>query len=346
VEYYWPPFQSAVQRARVQSIMCSYNAVSSSSGFNVPSCANDFFNNAVVRGQWGGDLFYVSDCGAVADILNPHHYTNDPNATVAAALRGGTDVNCGSFYQQYIVQALENGSIDMADLQTAASRLLKRAFMLGLVDPPSRVVYNTYNSSMVDTAQHRQLAWEAATQSIILLKNNVTSTPWGASPLLPLQGGKLKTVAVIGPNANATQTLLSNYHGSNTVVNNQSILAALQRRGAVDGFAVNFQVRRGAVAQCRAMACSHLPPPVSRCTSRWGAHTSRAPPAPASPLRSPPHKPPTWRWWWWGCARMTARAGRPTTRCTRARVTIASTSRCQACRRRWCRRSSARANRR
>lgn len=238
VEYYWPPFRSAVQRAHVQSIMCSYNAVN-----GIPSCANDFFNNEIVRGQWGFDGFFVSDCGAIDFIFTQHDYTHDYPSTVAAALRGGTDANCGSVYSSWIVPAFQNGTINITDLQTAGARLMRTVFMLGLVDPPERVVYTQYNNTMVDTPEHRQLAFEAAVQSMVLLQNNATKTPWGnGQPLLPLQAGKFRSVAVSGPNANATQTLLSNYHGTNTLVNDQSILAALQRRGAQDGFSVNFNV--------------------------------------------------------------------------------------------------------
>lgn len=139
----------------------------------------------------------------------------------------------------------------MADLQTAGARLLRQAFMLGLVDPPENVVYTSYNATYVDTPEHRQLAFEAATQAMVLLANNATQTPWGSGvPLLPLQASKLRTVAVIGPNSNATQTLLSNYHGTNTLVANQSILAAIQRRGAQAGFTVN------AAIGCAFISCS------------------------------------------------------------------------------------------
>jgi beta-D-xylosidase 4 len=238
--------------------MCSYNAVN-----GIPSCANGFFNNEVARNQWGWDGFMVSDCGAIDNIQNEHHYTSDENATIKVAIEGGTDVNCGSFYNTYIYGAYVNGSITLADLQQAATRFLTTIFWLGLMDPAENVVYTTYNNTFVDTPAHRQLAFEAATQSIILLQNNPTNTPWGANqPLLPLQGNKLKKIALIGPNANATQTLLSNYHGTNTLVNNQSILLSLQRRGVTDGFTVDFSVG------CPYISCAD--------TSEFGAATAAA----------------------------------------------------------------------
>jgi beta-glucosidase-like glycosyl hydrolase len=98
--------------------------------------------------------------------------------------------------------------------------------------PVLQVPYTAYGPERVDTAEHRQLAFEAAIQGIVLLQNNVSATsPNGpGTPLLPLQRARLagKKVAVVGPNAAATQTLLSNYHGTNTLVEQHSILLAFQ----------------------------------------------------------------------------------------------------------------------
>ena len=82
----------------------SYNAVN-----GVPSCANSRFQNDVVRGEWGWDGYIVSDCGAIGDIKDPHKYTKDDTSTVAAALRGGTDLECDSTYKKFAAQALSEG---------------------------------------------------------------------------------------------------------------------------------------------------------------------------------------------------------------------------------------------
>jgi beta-glucosidase-like glycosyl hydrolase len=117
-----------------------------------------------------------------------------------------------------------------------------QVFAIGLMDPPALVPYTAYGPERVDTAAHRQLAFEAAIQGIVLLQNNASAnSPNGpGTPLLPLQRARLagKKVAVVGPNAAATQTLLSNYHGTNTLVQNQSVYAALLRVGAMAGFSV------------------------------------------------------------------------------------------------------------
>ena len=213
VEYFWPPFESATQRGRVHSIMCSYNAVSLDGAPEVPSCAWGWANNEVMRGQWAWDGFIVSDCGAIADISAAHHYAKNYSAAAAAGIRGGTDVNCGSVYAQYIPEAVATGQLDLGDLVTAGTRLLKVAFWTGLFDPPSACAYNRYGPERVDTRAHRALALEAAVQGIVLLQNNpAANSPWGpGTPLLPLRAAGLrgKTVAVIGPHATTTQGLLS-----------------------------------------------------------------------------------------------------------------------------------------
>jgi beta-D-xylosidase 4 len=94
VEYFFPPFYSAVTRGRVSGLMCAYNALN-----GVPSCANGAFLNGVVRGAWGagGDaLAVVSDCGAIREIWKDYFYTADNESAVAAALHGGVDCECPS----------------------------------------------------------------------------------------------------------------------------------------------------------------------------------------------------------------------------------------------------------
>ena len=97
VEYYWVPFRACVQRAHARSIMCSYNAVN-----GVPSCANSLFQNNIVRGEWGFDGYFVSDCGAVNGIFDRHNYTNSSEGACKLAIEGGTDADCGLPYSTYL----------------------------------------------------------------------------------------------------------------------------------------------------------------------------------------------------------------------------------------------------
>jgi hypothetical protein len=241
VEYFWPPFESATQRGNVKSIMCSYNSVSLDGAGEIPSCAWKWFQMDVMHQEWNWNGFIVSDCGAIADINVGHHYVNNMSAAAAAGILAGTDLNCGGVYADgNFVNAVNEGLMTLSDIASSGLRFLNVVFATGLMDPPSRVSYNTYGPEKVDSLSSRKLALEAAIQGIALLANEKTSTPWGNGQyLLPLQEDALKgkTIAVIGPNSNST-ALLSIYIGSNTVVSNQSVLQSLQRRGALAGFTV------------------------------------------------------------------------------------------------------------
>ena len=229
--------------------MCSYNSVcvgpscdpSVINGTGIPSCADGAFQNGVVRGDWGWDGFIVSDCDAVGNVYSPHHFASTPVEAAALSVLGGTDVDCGTTYPQNLVQTVAAGNVSVADLQLAAQRNLRVAFATGVFDPVGSNVYDSYGTDLIDSADHRALALDAAVQGIALLANNATATPWGAGlPLLPLRAASLKRVAVIGPNANATLALLSNYEGGNTLVLNHSLLQALTARGAAAGFDVSY----------------------------------------------------------------------------------------------------------
>lgn len=214
VEYYWIPFRSCIERAHVQSIMCSYNAVN-----GIPSCANSILQNDIARGEWGFDGFFVSDCGAVGGIMTGHHYTNNSDSTCRAGVLGGTDLNCGSFYGQNLLKAVQSGAVPEEAVNTAITRIYKAFIRLGGIDPPDLISYKRLGPSDVDTEASRQLAYEAARQLIVLLKND--------DGILPLDPSKLSMAAVVGPHGNATQDMLSNYHGTNTLVNSHSPYQAL-----------------------------------------------------------------------------------------------------------------------
>ena len=202
--------------------MCSYNAVN-----NMPSCGNDYFINQVVREEWGWDGFVVSDCGAIGDGAFTRYiqqtYPKD-NQTVQQyqqarqAISAGCDTNCGSFYNNHLQLSVENGIASMDDVDRAARRLFKRSIMLGKLDFNPSSYYtdiNAYGPAQIDSPEHRALALSAAEQGIVLLKND--------GNMLPLsQTGNGKTIALIGPHAGATQDLLSNYHGTNLLVNSNS----------------------------------------------------------------------------------------------------------------------------
>ena len=174
----------------------------------VPMCANGALINDWLRartafGAYNG--YVVSDCGAVADIQRTHRFANSTTAAVAAAVRGGTDVNCGTAFRDALNASLELGLLSAEDLETAVNRTVVAKLKLGLFDPPGAVPWSHLSMKEVGSQTHMALARRAAQQAIVLVKNDAR--------LLPLDQKKWK-VTVIGPNANDTEVQLGNYHGA------------------------------------------------------------------------------------------------------------------------------------
>lgn len=258
VEYYALPYRLAVQHGHVGSMMCGYPAVN-----GVPNCMNAFYTNTVAHELWGWDGFLVSDCGGVSGIFQTHHVASSPEEAVAFAVHGGLQVACDTFFPLYMADAVAEGLLALDDLRAAALQFLPWAFHYGVMDPPERQPYKRLGAADVDTPAHRQLALEAAVQSAVLLQNNATSSSSSAAaaangaaangagaPVLPLAAASLRRIALIGPLANESADLLSNYHGDNTLVANHSLLSALQARAAADGFVVDYAQGCGPDAGC------------------------------------------------------------------------------------------------
>ena len=119
------------------------------------------------------------------------------------AVRAGTDTTCGDEYVA-LVQAVKDGLIKESEIDTALKRLFTARFRLGMFDPPDAVAFNQIPYSEDDSPEHRQLALQAARESMVLLKNQ--------DGFLPLKSD-FKTIAVIGPNAESLAALEGNYNG-------------------------------------------------------------------------------------------------------------------------------------
>jgi beta-glucosidase-like glycosyl hydrolase len=253
VEYYALPYRLAVQHGHVGSMMCGYPAVN-----GVPNCMNAFYTNTVAHELWGWDGFLVSDCGGVIGIYQQHHVAASPEEAVAFSIKGGLQVACDTAFPLYMADAVAEGLVALDDLRAAALQFLPWAFRYGVMDPPERQPYKKLGPADVDTPAHRQLALEAAVQSAVLLQNKNVSGGGGggggggnaSSPVLPLSAARLRRVALIGPLANESADLLSNYHGDNVLVANHSLLAAFSARAAADGFALDFAQGCGPNAGC------------------------------------------------------------------------------------------------
>jgi beta-glucosidase len=197
-ETYLPAFRATVIEGRAKSVMCAYNRTNGE-----PCCANTKLLGDILRGEWGFDGYVVSDCGAIEDIYQRHYFVKTAEEASAMAVRRGTDLECGNSYKS-LVTAVKRGLISEAEIDRALKRLFEARFRLGMFDPSSIVPYANIPFSANDSEEHRQLALEAARESIVLLKNE--------NNRLPLRKD-LKSIAVIGPNADEIQVLLGNYNG-------------------------------------------------------------------------------------------------------------------------------------
>ncbi|XP_031477806.1 beta-xylosidase/alpha-L-arabinofuranosidase 1-like [Nymphaea colorata] len=196
-----PPFESCVIDGHVASVMCSYNQVN-----GVPTCADPNLLAGTVRGEWKLNGYIVSDCDSVQVLYSSQHYTKTPEEAAAKTLMAGLDLNCGPFLGDHTEAAVKSGILNESAVDGAVTNNVRVLMRLGFFDgDPSKQPYGNLGSGDVCTAKNQELAAEAARQGIVLLKNTDGS--------LPLSPAKIKTLAVIGPNANATKTMIGNYEG-------------------------------------------------------------------------------------------------------------------------------------
>lgn len=206
VEYYLPSFQACARDAKVGAFMCSYNAVN-----GVPTCADDWLLNDVLRDHWNWSApdegyWVTSDCDAIQNVFLPHRWADTREAAAAAALKAGTDLNCGTYYTHHLGGAYEQGLINDTDLDTAVTRLYGSLVRLGYFDPADAQPYRALGWANVSTPAAQDLAYQAAVKGTVLLKNSNNTLP-----LTDLAG---KKVALIGDWAAATTQMQGNYYGN------------------------------------------------------------------------------------------------------------------------------------
>jgi beta-glucosidase len=223
---YLPAFRSTIVEGKADSIMCAYNAVDGK-----PACASDLLLKDILRGDWKFQGFVTSDCGAVDDFFeaNAHHTSSDAEHASADGIRAGTDTNCGKTYTN-LADAVHKGIIQESEIDVSLKRLFTARMKLGLFDPPAQVSYASTPFSEVMSADHTAVALQASREAIVLLKNS--------NQTLPLSPAKLKTIAVIGPNAASLAAVEGNY---NAVPRNPVL--------PVDGLAAKFPSSKIVYAQ-------------------------------------------------------------------------------------------------
>ena len=197
-ETYLPAFEKLVKQADVEAVMGAYNRTNGE-----PCCGSKTLMQDILRDQWGFQGHYVSDCWAIRDFHTKHMVTDTAEESAAMALKTGCDVNCGNTYL-HILKACQDGLVTEEEITIAAERLFTTRFLLGLFDETE---YDQIGYDQIESKEHLTLAERATAESIVLLKNN---------GILPLKKDCVKTIGVVGPNANSRAALVGNYHGTSS----------------------------------------------------------------------------------------------------------------------------------
>jgi beta-glucosidase len=196
-ETYLPAFRTLVVDAGVYSVMGAYNMFR-----DFPCCANPVLYG-ILRNEWGFRGYIVSDCWAISDFYKFTGFAKDPAEAAAQAVKAGTDLECGVDYKN-LVEAFSRGLLTEADINTAVKRIFTARFKLGMFDPDEMVPYAQIPFFVNCSDYNNTLSRQAAQKSIVLLKNE--------NIILPLKR-EIKTIAVIGPNADNFESLIGNYNG-------------------------------------------------------------------------------------------------------------------------------------
>lgn len=183
-ENYLPAFRAAIVEAGAATVMASYNEIN-----GVPVHANQWLLRDVLRREWGFQGFIISDGHGISMLEEIHHVAGSKAEAARKALQAGIDFELDTCFPT-LYEQVKDGTIPQALLDTAVSRVLKAKFLLGLFENP--FVDLDAAQRITNCDEHRQLALQAAHKSLVLLKND---------GLAPLDAAKIKTLAVIGPNA-------------------------------------------------------------------------------------------------------------------------------------------------
>ena len=199
-ETYLPAFQACVQEAHVESVMGAYNRTN-----GVPCCGNHELLIDILRKEWGFEGHVTSDCGAIRDFHEWHGVTSTAQESAAMAMANGCDLNCGELFA-YLTQAVKDGLVEESRINEAVVNLFTARMKLGVFDKKEKNPFDSIPYTVVDSKEMRELNTKTAAESIVLLKNQ--------NHTLPLDKHKIKTIGVIGPNADNRKALEGNYEGT------------------------------------------------------------------------------------------------------------------------------------
>ena len=199
-ETYLPAFEACVVNAGVEAVMGAYNRTNGE-----PCCGSKTLLIDILRKEWGFEGHVVSDCWAINDFHAHHKITKTPLESAAMAMNNGCDVNCGCMFPN-LWDAVKGGYVEEARLDEAVTNLMECRMKLGMFEEEGTVPFDVIGYEQVDTAENKSLNLEISRKSLVLLKNQ--------DNLLPLDLTGIKSIGVIGPNADSRKALVGNYEGT------------------------------------------------------------------------------------------------------------------------------------
>ena len=218
-ETYLPAFKALVKKGNVREVMCAYQRFEGK-----PCCTSDRLLIDILRNKWGYDGIVLTDCDAINNFFNrgQHETHKDGLSASVDAVLNGTDLECGKVFMS-LTEGLKQGLIKESDLDGHLRRTLAGRFELGMFDPAEMLPWANIPASNISSEDHDQLATQAAREAMVLLENK---------NVLPLSKN-IKTLAVLGPNAEDVELLNGNYGGTPTKEHQHSLLEGI--RNAVPG---------------------------------------------------------------------------------------------------------------
>ena len=214
-ETYLPAFKALVKKADVREVMCAYQRFEGR-----PCCTSDRLLIDILRNKWGYDAIVLTDCDAINNFFNrgQHETHKDPLSASVDAVLNGTDLECGKVFM-VLTEALQKGLIKESDLDAHLRKTLTGRFELGMFDPADMLPWANLGPEVISCEAFDALATQAARESMVLLENK--------GNVLPLSKN-IKTLAVIGPNADHAAMLNGNYGGTPTEAHTHSLLDGLR----------------------------------------------------------------------------------------------------------------------
>jgi beta-glucosidase len=233
-ETYLPAFKALVKKGNVREVMCAYQRFEGK-----PCCTSDRLLIDILRNKWGYDAIVLTDCDAINNFFNrgQHETHKDGLSASVDAVLNGTDLECGKVFMS-LSEGLKKGLITEADLDKHLRYTLRGRFELGMFDPAASLPWSTIPSSAISSEKNNDLATQAARESMVLLENKPVNQGGVMKAVLPLSKS-IKTIAVVGPNADDIELLNGNYGGTPTDNHKHSLLEGI--RNAVPGATLIYQ---------------------------------------------------------------------------------------------------------